>query len=173
MKKRFFPLLIAFLFSLTCLCSCSKPKEKTIYDYLGDYSYSESAECMVYEPVEGELDDNGNQCYGIQYREITDLDGLLTSGHTLLIYFYSSMSNESATVTASMEDVAQMYSGKVTVLMLDAMEFREMMEKYEIEAVPEFVLIKAGQEDKVFGSAEYGYWTVNDVISWMQLNGVT
>ena len=172
MKKRSFSLLIAFLFSLACLCSCSKPKEKTIYDYLGDYSYSESAECMVYEPVEGETDDNGDQCYGIQYREITDLNGLLTSGNTLLIYFYSSMSNESAAVTASMEDVAQLYYGKITVLMLDVMEFRDMMEKYEIEAVPEFVLIKAGQADQVFDSASYGYWTVNDVISWLQLNGV-
>ena len=94
------------------------------------------------------------------------------SGNTFLIYFYSSMSNEGAEVTASMEDVAQLYNGKLTVLMLDAMEYRDLMEKYDIEAVPEFVLVRAGQTDQVFNSSSYGYWTVNDVISWLQSNGI-
>ena len=128
---------------------------------------------MVYEPVEGETDENGQTVYGIQYREITDLDGLKASGYTILIYFYSSMSGTSAEVTAAVEDMAQSYNGRLNVLMLDAMEYRDMMDKYEIEAVPEFVLIRAGQEDKVFNGAGYGYWTVGDVVLWLQDNGIT
>ncbi|PWJ69742.1 thioredoxin [Ruminococcaceae bacterium R-25] len=141
--------------------------------YLGDYSYSDPAICMVYERVEDETDDDGNPLYGIQYRKVTDLDGLKASGITLLIYFYSSMDNGSAMVTASVEDIALSYNGKLTVLMLDAMEYKDLMDKYEIEAVPEFVLIRKGQADKVFGGMSREYWTVNDVLSWLQENGIS
>lgn len=141
--------------------------------YLGDYSYSDPAVCMVYERVEDETDDDGNPLYGIQYRKVTDLDGLKASGITLLIYFYSSMDNGSAMVTASVEDIALSYNGKLTVLMLDAMEYKDLMDKYEIEAVPEFVLIRKGQADKVFGGMSREYWTVNDVLSWLQENGIS
>ena len=140
-------------------------------EYLGDYSYSEPAVCMVYEPVEDETDENGNPFYGIQYRKINDLDGLLVSGNTLLLYFYSSMDNRSAQVTASVEDLAQLYSGRLHVVMIDAVEYRTLLEKYDINAVPEFVLIQAGQAGKVFGSSSYDYWTMNDVVLWLKSNG--
>ena len=140
--------------------------------YLGDYSYSDPAVCMVYERVEDETDDDGNPLYGIQYRKVTDLEGLKASGITLLIYFYSSMDNGSAMVTASVEDMAYSYNGKLTVLMLDAMEYKDLMDKYDIEAVPEFVLIRKGQADKVFGGFSREYWSINDVLSWLQENGV-
>lgn len=126
---------------------------------------------MVYEPVEDEVDDQGQPFYGIQYRKITDLDGILASGNTLLIYFYSSMSGGEE-LTAGIEDMAQMYNGRFSILMLDAMEYRELMDKYEIDAVPDFVLVKAGQADKVFKSGEYEYWTLNDVVLWLKENGV-
>lgn len=163
------------MFTFVILCSCSKKTNETgngIEKYLGDYSYSDPAICMVYEPVEGEDDGNGNPLYGIQYRKITDLDGILASGNTMLIYFYSSMNNDSGAITAAVEDLAQAYNGKLIVLMLDAMEYPDMMGKYDIEAVPEFVLKKAGQADKVFDSVSYEYWTLNDVIDWLAANGV-
>lgn len=163
------------MFTFVILCSCSKKTDETgngIEKYLGDYSYSDPAICMVYEPVEGEDDGNGNPLYGIQYRKITDLDGILASGNTMLIYFYSSMNNDSGAITAAVEDLAQAYNGRLSVLMLDAMEYPDMMGKYDIEAVPEFVLKKAGQADKVFDSVSYEYWTLNDVIDWLAANGV-
>lgn len=173
--KRYLSLILAILFSFVILCSCSKKTNETgngIEKYLGDYSYSDPAICMVYEPVEGEDDGNGNPLYGIQYRKITDLDGILASGNTMLIYFYSSMNNDSGAITAAVEDLAQAYNGRLSVLMLDAMEYPDMMGKYDIEAVPEFVLKKAGQADKVFDSVSYEYWTLNDVIDWLAANGV-
>lgn len=174
MKKRYLTLLLAIAVSLSLFCGCSKPgEEDPIMAYLGDYSYSDPAVCMVYERVEDETDDDGNPLYGIQYRKVTDLDGLKASGITLLIYFYSSMDNGSAMVTASVEDIALSYNGKLTVLMLDAMEYKDLMDKYEIEAVPEFVLIRKGQADKVFGGMSREYWTVNDVLSWLQENGIS
>lgn len=174
MKKRYLTLLLAIAVSLSLFCGCSKSgEEDPIMAYLGDYSYSDPAICMVYERVEDETDDDGNPLYGIQYRKVTDLDGLKASGITLLIYFYSSMDNGSAMVTASVEDIALSYNGKLTVLMLDAMEYKDLMDKYEIEAVPEFVLIRKGQADKVFGGMSREYWTVNDVLSWLQENGIS
>ena len=170
--KRYLSLVITIFFSFVILCSCSKANDNGVYQYLGNYSYTSSAVCMVYEPVAGEYDDAGNPCYGIQYREVTDLEGLLASDNTIMIYFYSSMSSEASAVTAAIEDLAQNYNGRLNVLMLDAMVYPELIGKYEIEAVPEFVLIKAGQEDKVFGSDTYEYWTVSEVVSWLQSNGV-
>ena len=173
--KRYLSLILTIVFTFVILCSCSKKTNETgngIEKYLGDYSYSDPAICMVYEPVEGEDDGNGNPLYGIQYRKITDLDGILASGNTMLIYFYSSMNNDSGAITAAVEDLAQAYNGKLIVLMLDAMEYPDMMGKYDIEAVPEFVLKKAGQADKVFDSVSYEYWTLNDVIDWLAANGV-
>lgn len=160
--------------SLVFLCSCGKSKDTNdLNKYLGDYSYTDSAICMVYEPVEGEFDDAGKPYYGIQYREIKDLDGLLSSGNVIMLYFYSSMSSDTTAITALIEDMAQNYSGRLTVVMLDAMEYRTYMDKYEIDAVPEFVLIKPGQADQVFGSLKYDYWTISDVVLWLQSNGVT
>ena len=58
------------------------------------------------------------------------------------------MDNRGAAVTAAVEDIAAGYNGKLTVLMLDAMEYKDLMGQYEIEAVPEFVLVQKGQADK-------------------------
>ena len=173
MKTGYLTLLAAAAVLMVFLCGCSKPKETDpLMEYLGDYSYNDPAVCMVYEPIEDEKDEDGNQLYGIQYRKITDFDGLKASGYTLLIYFYSSMDNRGAAVTAAVEDIAAGYNGKLTVLMLDAMEYKDLMGQYEIEAVPEFVLVQKGQADKVFGGASREYWTVNDVLLWLQENGI-
>ena len=174
MKHRYLSIFLASVISLALFCSCSKAQNNTdaLSDYLGDYSYSNPAVCMVYEPVEDEFDDNGKPFYGIQYREIKDLDGLLVSGNTLLLYFYSSMDSRSGVMTASVEDIAQVYDGKLHVLMLDGMEYRQLLEKYDINAVPEFVLIRPGQQDQVFESSSYDYWTIYDVVSWLQSNGI-
>jgi len=172
-KKRYLTALITIIASFVFLCACSENKtDNSLMKYLGDYSYSDPAVCMVYETVEGETDDDGNPLYGIQYRKINDFNGLKNSGGTFLIYFYSSMDNRSAQITASVEDVALEYNGKLTVLMLDSIEYKDLMEKYNIDAVPEFVLVKKGQEDKVFGSTKQDYWTVNDVLIWLQENGI-
>lgn len=173
MIKRILTVFTAIVFSFVFFFGCAKENSNSINKYLGDYSYSDSAICMVYEPVEGETDENGNPIYGVQYRAIKDTDKLFVSGHTLLIYFYSSMDNRSAAVTAAMEDLSVAYNGKLNVLMLDAMVYRDLMEKYEIEAVPEFVLIKPGQADKKFDCTASDYWTVNDVISWLAENGIS
>ena len=82
------------------------------------------------------------------------------------------MDNRSAEVTASVEDIAQAYDGKLHVIMLDAIEHKELLEKYEIDAVPEFVLIRPGQAARVFNSSAYGYWTINDVVLWLQRNDI-
>ena len=175
MRHGYLSIPVVALIALAVFCSCSggQNKDKSLDAYIGDYSYSDPAVCMVYEPVEDEFDSDGKPFYGIQYREVTDLDGLLASGDTLLLYFYSSMDSRSGAVTAAVEDIAQAYNGRMHVIMLDGMEYRNLIEKYDIKAVPEFVLIRPGQSDQVFDSISYGYWTVNDVIIWLQSNGVT
>ena len=172
--KKHLTAILAALISFAFLCACSKTKETGKLDqYLGDYSYSDSAVCMVYEPVEDEFGDDGRQIYGIQYRKINDLDGLLASGTPIMIYFFSSMSSDTAAITAAVEDLAQNYNGRLTIVMLDAMEYRQYMTKYDIDAVPEFVLIKPGQADTKFDALSYEYWTVSDLISWLRSNGIT
>ncbi len=173
MRKRLLIILITIALSFAFCCGCRKQEETDpMMQYLGDYAYNEPAIAMVYEPVEGELDDDGSQLYGIQYRKITDLDGLLVSGSTFLIYFYSSMEYSSADITAVVEEMAYEYNGKLTILMLDSLENKNLMDKYEIEAVPDFVLIRSGKTDEKFGTTSYESWTIGDVISWLQEKGV-
>ena len=174
MRHRFLSAVLSAVLLLAFLCGCSKNGDSAggVKEYLGDYSYSAPAICMVYEPVEGETDDKGEPFYGIQYREITDLNGFLISGNTLLLYFYSSMDTRGAEITAAVEDLAQIYNGRLSVLMLDAVEYKDLLEKYDINAVPEFVLVKEGQSGSVFGSGSYDYWTMNDVVLWLKSNGI-
>lgn len=173
--KRTFSLILALIICSVFFSACSTETKtgSKLDEYLGDYSYSDPAVCMVYEPVEDEVDDNGNPFYGIQYRKINDLEGLLNSGTVIMIYFYSSMSSEASAVTAVIEDLAQNYNGRLTVVMLDSMEYRDYITRYEIEAVPEFVLIKPGQSYQKFNSVTYEYWTGTDVVLWLKSNGIT
>ena len=173
MIRKYTALLIAVVLSFAVLCSCSKKEKDGVYKFIGDYSYSDPAVCMVYEPVEDEVDDKGNPYYGIQYRQIKDLDGLMNSGTVIMIYFYSSMSSEASAVTAMVEDLAQSYNGRLTVVMLDSMEYRDYVTKYGVSAIPEFVVVIPGKGYQAFGSDTYEYWTISDVAAWLKSNGIT
>lgn len=141
-------------------------------DYLGEYAYDLPAACMVYEQVEGEKDEAGNPVYGIQYREIKDLDKLLASNDTaFLLYFHASVYGEDGGITAVVEELAEKLAGKLTVVTLDAGEFSEMVGKHEIKLLPEFVLHKNGEPDKVFGTSQRGSWTMQQVADWLAENG--
>lgn len=143
------------------------------YEDLGSFAYDTDASCLVYEPVEGETDDSGKALYGVQYREITDLDALLSrTDINILIYFYSSMSSDSAGITAAVEDIAEKLSGSCVVIAIDSMEHTDLTGKYEIKAVPDFVLLKNGAEASVFGSGNYSSWEVADVTAWLTQNGL-
>ncbi|MCH4153467.1 MAG: thioredoxin domain-containing protein [Mageeibacillus sp.] len=149
-------------------------KGAAYYDDLGSFSYNTDASCLVYEAVDGETDDSGNPLYGIQYREITNLDDLLSRKDiSILIYFYSSMASDTAGITAAVEDIAAEMSGSCVVIALDAMEHADLTGTYEIKAVPDFVLLKDGADASVFGSGNYSSWDVNDVTGWLEQNGMT
>lgn len=141
-------------------------------DYLGEYAYDLPAACMVWEKVEGEKDESGNPVYGIQYREIKDLDKLLASTDTaFLLYFHATVYGEDGGITAVVEELAERLAGKVTVVSLDAGEFNEMVGKHQITLLPEFVLHVSGSQDKVFGTAARGSWTMQEVADWLAENG--
>ena len=165
---------------LLCFASCSNKKTAgsastsvaSYRDYLGEYAYDLPAACMVWEPVEGETDESGNQVYGIQYREIKDLDKLLASTDTkFLIYFHSSVSGDNVGITALVEEIAERLAGKLTVVTLDASEFNDLVGKYQITLLPEFVLCGSGMEAKVFGTNEKESWTMQQVVDWLAENG--
>ena len=95
---------------------------------------------MVWEPVEGETDESGNPVYGIQYREIKDLDKLLASTDAVfLIYFHSSVYGDDHGITALVEEIAERLAGKLVVVSLDAAEFKDLAGKYQIPAVSRFI----------------------------------
>ena len=127
---------------------------------------------MVWEPVEGEKDESGNPVYGIQYREIKDLDKLLASNDTaFLLYFHASAYGEDGGITSVVEEIAERLAGKVTVVTLDAGQFSEMVSKYQLKLLPEFVLHRSGAEDKVFGTSDRGSWTMQEVADWLAESG--
>ena len=169
----------AFLF---CSVSCGKKKNAAsssqessgagYRDYLGSYAYDLPAACMVREPIEGETDENGNPVYGIQYREIKDLDKLLASTDIkFLLFFHSSVYGDDTGITAAVEEIAERLDGKIAVITLDATEFNDLVGKYGISMLPEFVLCGNGIEDKVFGTSSRKSWNMQEVVDWLAGNG--
>ena len=178
-------LLILIVLGAVFLTSCSggssvKPTEETtvppfedaVMQYLGDYCYTGDEAALVYEKIEDDLDENGNPFYGIQYREIRELQDLLhQKAFPVLIYFYSSQASDTEGMTAAAEDLAQTLSGKVLTVSIDALSHRDIAGDFEIEALPEFVLVEEGRLKSSFKSSEYGYWDINDVVRWITDSG--
>ena len=173
--SRAFDLIIAVMLIAALIAGCGKGTDETgateastgIQEYLGDYNYDTPVAALVYEPVEGEDE------YGIQYREVTDADGLLASDNRVLIYFYSSMATELLRVTAGVEDIAQASWGSVYVIMVDTMADTDLGTRYSIEQVPVFVMVQAGDEISRFDGYNYDEWSLDDVAEWLEENGVT
>lgn len=172
-------LLTSFLLGLA---SCSGKKEAAsssaavsgYRDFLGEYAYDLPAACMVWEPVEGETDENGNPVYGVQYREIKDLNKLLAAKDVkFLLFFHTSVYGDDHGITALVEEIAEKLAGKLAVVSLDAAEFNDLVGKYQISMLPEFVLCGNGTEDKVFGTADRGSWTMQEVVDWLAENGLS
>ncbi len=167
--RRIISLMITAALTAFLLCGCSSPK---VEDYLGDYDYDAPAICMVYEPVEGEYDEAGQPLYGIQYREITDLEQLLqVPDVTFLLYFYNSMDSSGWGITAAVEDIAEAEEGKLTVIALDQSQYTNLTSQFGINAVPDFALVRNYTEISVFGSAYYDIWGAADVAAWLDANG--
>ena len=156
-------LLAAVLFAAG---ACGKQKDEGIYKYLGEIEYDSPVTAFVYEKIEGEDE------YGIQYRNVKDIDGLTASGYPVCFYFYSSMASDSFGITAGAEDIAQMGWGSVVVVMVDVLESNEIASQYKIEKVPEFVLVRQNNEISRFEGYNYEVWTMNDVAEWIQKNGI-
>lgn len=171
--KRIIAVLLMTSFVLMAVSGCgSNNSQETsqgqtdIYKYLGDYDYDSSLLAFVYEPVEDEEES------GIQYRKVTDMDGLLKSGQTVLIYFYNSMSTDNSGITAGAEDIAQCTWGDMLVVMTDVLSDTDLATKYQIEKVPEFVMIRSSQEISRFEGYNYDVWNMSDVAGWISSNGI-
>ena len=144
----------------------SSGKTTDVYKFLGEYAYDSPLVAFVYEPVEGEDEP------GIQYRKVSDIDGLLGSGVTLLLYFTSSLSTDMDGITAGAEDIAQNTWGRVIVIMIDVLENKELVSRYDIEQVPEFVIVRSSGEISRFEGYNHDIWTIDDVAAWLRDNGI-
>jgi len=140
------------------------------YQYLGNIDYSASSAALVWEHVEGE--DPG--IYGIQYRSITDFNGLTSQTDIpVCIYFYSSAAAGSQSLTAGVEDLAQTLVGKVLFIAVDGVEADGISTAYHVSGYPEFILIKDDVRVSTFSGFDYESWSIDDVSIWMTENGFT
>ena len=177
MTRKLIALVLSVLFAISAVsCGSKKPAQTSApsgyRDYLGEFAYDLPALCMVWEPVEGETDENGSPAYGLQYREIKDLDKLLSSTDVkFLLYFHSSVYGDNVGITALVEEIAERLNGRVAVISLDAGEFNDLVGKYQITMLPEFVLCGHGIEARTFGTADRGSWTMQEVVDWLAENG--
>lgn len=184
MMRRFLAVLLVGVMCASCIClagcggssssssSSSAPSSpssvdvQSVYEYLGDFDYEASTVALVYEPVEDEDE------YGIQYRIVKDIDGILNGSVPVMMYFYSSLSRDSYGVTAGVEDIAQCTWGEMLVVMVDVLDNDELISRYEIGRVPEFVIVKGGSELSRFEGYNYEVWTMNDVALWVSSCGI-
>ena len=165
MRKAISALLISALF----LTGCGKEEDNTtpsFYSYLGGYSYDAPVTAFVYESVAGEEE------YGIQYREVTDLEGLLASDDTVMIYMYDSLSQAGYGITAGAEDIAQCTWDDMLVVMVDVQQNIDLATKYGVDKVPEFIIVRSGSEVSRFAGYNYEEWTMSDVAVWVSSCGI-
>ena len=151
------------------IVGCGKKEDvakPSFYDYLGDHSYDSTVTAFVYEEIPDEDE------YGIQYRAVTDIDGLLASDNTVCLYFYSSMAPDLYGFTAGAEDIAQCTWSEMLVVMVDVLDNPELTSRYEIDKVPEFVITRSGNEISRFEGYNYEVWTMSDVAQWVSSCGV-
>lgn len=167
--RRIVSFFLVLVFGLNFFTSCKKASDsKTIKECLGDYDYDASIVALVYEQVPGE--EEGFK--GILYRDVLDLNGLtLQTEQAVCFYFYSSGNTGTLGVTAGVEDLAQTLSGRVVFVAIDAFEEADLSSAYEVEAYPEFILIKDGARVSTFNGMNYDSWDMNDVANWMSANG--
>ena len=161
-------LILSVLVAAVLFTGCSGTQDApsdSVYDCLGKIDYSTPAAALVYEQVEGE--DSG--VYGIQYRDITDFNGL-TSQHEIpvCLYFYSSAARGSESLTAGVEDLAQTLQGRVLFAAVDGVEADAISTAYEVGGYPEFILIVNNARISTFSGYDYDEWSIEDVANWLE-----
>ncbi|SEW23175.1 Thioredoxin [Ruminococcaceae bacterium KH2T8] len=163
-------LTIAIAFNVAG-CSKEKAPSTDYRDYLGKVDYSAPVCALVYEQIPGEEEG----FYGIQYKEVTDPEGMLTysTGTTMCLYFYNSLQSDSEGVTAGVEDLAQTLDGQIVFIAVDGI-FEELIgATYAVEAYPEFVLLRPGMAPEKFEGHLKEEWTMDDVAQWIESFGYT
>jgi thioredoxin-like negative regulator of GroEL len=146
---------------MLCSCSAKRSANNDISAYLGDYSYVSPISAMVYEDMDGE----GK---GIQYREVTDYDKLIAYSKTpVCLYFFSSQDADTSGVTAAIEQLAETYNGRILFVSIDADQETDIASHFQIDALPDFVLLDNGSLKASFAGNNGKSWTVNDLEKWI------
>ena len=147
-------------------CSSEKKDLKDYRNFLGEESYDSGICAMCVEKIEGEEEE------GVIYRKVENRALLKTKEIPLVLYFYSSASSDRAGITAGVEDIAQRLSGRCLIVAVDIMRNRDLVTEYEMEYVPDFVLIRDGKVDDRFDAVSREYWTATDVYNWLILDKI-
>lgn len=163
--------ITAVLFAITLIAmtavSCKKENE-SYSKYIGEIAYDASIYAMCMEKIEDEEEP------GIVYREVTDFNSVInTADKPVLLYFFSSNSIDSAGVTAGVEDIAQKLDGRLLVIGIDIMQHRDIVTRFNVMAVPDFVLVDHTSLKSGFNSINYDYWTTTDVYNWIIEQGIS
>lgn len=151
------------LFVLLLQGGCAKKSAADSVDpslYLGDYSYDSPMSAMVYEDLDGEGE-------GIQYREVTDYEKMIAySPVPVCMYFYSSQIADGG-ATAFVEQMAEDYHGRILFVSADADQEKDLADHFEVNAVPDFVILNNGSLIAHFGSTNGQTWTNEDLEKWI------
>ena len=137
-------LIIVSLLMMTAVSCKGKEEEKTYRDFLG-----------------------------VIYRKVLDFNNVISRCDIpVCLYFFSSTKTDSAGVTAGVEDIAQLLDGRLLVVGIDILQNRDIVGKYDVTMVPDFVLVEQNVQKAAFGSEGYDYWTTTDVYNWLVEQGV-
>lgn len=163
--KKILLVLLSLLLAMLTLVSCINEKSEGGYQYLGDFSYDAPLIAMVYENFEG-------QGYGILYRRVTDFSGFVSAAdRPIMLYFYTSMHMDYAGTTADIEQMAEDYHDLLFVVAIDVFQEGHIAEHYDVQTVPEFILLNDSYVVSRFDSAQREQWPNEDVREWM-LEGI-
>ena len=156
-------ILMLGISGLFCACGKKNGSASGNYEqYLGDYDYDYSVTAMVFETPEGEEEP------GVLYRQVLDLNALVANcPKTVCFFFYSGMQADVYGMFACMEQVEEQYHDQVLIIAIDALEEKDLSAAYNIEALPEAIIIKDNLQKSRFEGKERGEWTALDLADWV------
>lgn len=159
--------LVLFLTTSILFATGCAPKTVDTENYLGDYSYDAPLTAMVYENFEGEG-------MGIVYREVVDYDKLIGYAKVpVVLYFYSPIQQDGGEATAIVEQLAENYHDRLLIVSIDTMQSPEKASHFDIEAVPDFVILSKGTLLDSFHNFDGKAWTESDLETWiLEVSGV-
>ncbi len=146
--------VIVLVVSMSVLAGCAKKSA------VGEINDQASMAVLQFEKIEDGVS-------GIVYREVNDFPALVAATKTpLLLAFYNPMSESNAQVMPQLEQMADDFQGRLTIVWIDATRQAKLAESFSATNLPQFtVMVDATVKRTLVGYDSQGPENLEQLVS--------